>query len=436
MAPPLWQQLQACAKALRAVRQGRNHVQALAGVSPAMRPAAQALLFAVLRQWGRTLALQKALVQRAPPAPVDDLLCVGLALAWPHTQAMYPMHTLVNQLVEAAKRDPATRAQAAFINACVRRFDRERTTWVGHTDKQLSARWNHPEWWINTVQQDHPTNWQAVLSASQQAAPMAVRVNRRQHSAEALQALWQSQGVASDRCGPDGLVLHQPQAVHALPGFEQGWFSVQDPGAQMAAPLLLTGLQPSDGPRLRVLDACAAPGGKTAHLLECADIDLLAIDVEEARCQRVRENLQRLQLTAEVRCADAAQPADWWDGQRWDAILLDAPCTASSIVRRHPDIPWLRRHTDIAALAAIQSQMLQALWPTLRRGGRLLYCTCSLFRAEGQGQIQAFLVNNSDAVLKPSPGHLLPGLAASGAAVSDNLPEEHDGFFYALLEKQ
>lgn len=401
-----------------------------------MRPAAQALLFAVLRQWGRTLALQKALVQRAPPAPVDDLLCVGLALALPHTQAMYPMHTLVNQLVEAAKRDPATRAQAAFINACVRRFDRERTTWVGHTDTQLSARWNHPEWWINTVQQDHPTNWQAVLSASQQAAPMAVRVNRRQHSAEALQALWQSQGVASDRCGPDGLVLHQPQAVHALPGFEQGWFSVQDPGAQMAAPLLLTGLQPSDGPRLRVLDACAAPGGKTAHLLECADIDLLAIDVEEARCQRVRENLQRLQLTAEVRCADAAQPADWWDGQRWDAILLDAPCTASGIVRRHPDIPWLRRHTDIAALAAIQSKMLQALWPTLRRGGRLLYCTCSLFRAEGQGQIQAFLVNNSDAVLKPSPGHLLPGLAASGAAVSDNLPEEHDGFFYALLEKQ
>ena len=436
LAPPLWQQLQACAKALRAVRQGRNHVQALAGVSPAMRPAAQALLFAVLRQWGRTLALQKALVQRAPPAPVDDLLCVGLALAWPHTQAMYPMHTLVNQLVEAAKRDPATRAQAAFINACVRRFDRERTTWVGHTDTQLSARWNHPEWWINTVQQDHPTNWQAVLSASQQAAPMAVRVNRRQHSAEALQALWQSQGIASDRCGPDGLVLHQPQAVHALPGFEQGWLSVQDPGAQMAAPLLLTGLQPSDGPRLRVLDACAAPGGKTAHLLECADIDLLAIDVEEARCQRVRENLQRLQLTAEVRCADAAQPDDWWDGQRWDAILLDAPCTASGIVRRHPDIPWLRRHTDIAALAAIQSQMLQALWPTLRRGGRLLYCTCSLFRAEGQGQIQAFLVNNSDAVLKPSPGHLLPGLAASGAAVSDNLPEEHDGFFYALLEKQ
>lgn len=262
LSPPLWQQLQACAKALRHVRQGRNHVQALAVVSPAMRPAAQALLFAVLRQWGCTLAVQKALVQRAPPAAVDDLLCIGLALALPANQAMYPMHTLVNQLVEAAKRDPSTRAQAAFINACVRRFDRERATWAKRCESQLSARWNHPDWWVKAVQQDHPMHWQAVLSASQQAAPMAVRVNRRQHSADALQALWQSQGVASDRCGPDGLVLHQPQAVHALPGFEQGWFSVQDPGAQMAAPLLLTGLQPSDGPRLRVLDACAAPGAR------------------------------------------------------------------------------------------------------------------------------------------------------------------------------
>ena len=436
LSPPLWQQLQACAKALRHVRQGRNHVQALAVVSPAMRPAAQALLFAVLRQWGCTLAVQKALVQRAPPAAVDDLLCIGLALALPANQAMYPMHTLVNQLVEAAKRDPSTRAQAAFINACVRRFDRERATWVKRCESQLSARWNHPDWWVKAVQQDHPMHWQAVLSASQQAAPMAVRVNRRQHSADALQALWQSQGVASDRCGPDGLVLQQPQAVHALPGFEQGWFSVQDPGAQMAAPLLLTGLQPSDGPRLRVLDACAAPGGKTAHLLELADVDLLAIDVEEARCQRVRENLQRLQLKAEVRCADAARPVDWWDGRSWDAILLDAPCTASGIVRRHPDIPWLRRQTDMATLADTQKRLLQALWPSLRRGGRLLYCTCSLFRAEGEWQIQSFLVNNSDAVCMPSPGHLLPGLAANGGAVSDNLPGEHDGFFYALLEKQ
>ena len=436
LAPPLWQQLQACAKALRAVRQGRNHVQALAGVSPAMRPAAQALLFAVLRHWGMTQAIQKHVVQRAPPAAVDDLLCVGLALALPDTHAMYPMHTLVNQLVEAAKRDPGTRAQAAFINACVRRFDRERVQLIKRSEAQLSARWNHPQWWVKAVQQDHPLHWEAVLIASQKAAPMAVRVNRRQQSVEALQALWQSQGIATRRCGESGLVLQQPQAVNALPGFEQGWFSVQDPGAQMAAPLLLNGLQPIGTQRLRVLDACAAPGGKTAHLLEMADMDLLAIDVEAARCQRVHENLQRLQLKAEVRCADAGRPSDWWDGQAWDAILLDAPCTASGIVRRHPDIPWLRRQSDVAALADTQHHMLRALWPTLRRGGRLLYCTCSLFRAEGEGQIQAFLVNNRDALLMPSPGHLLPGLPATGVAVSDNLAEEHDGFFYALLEKQ
>ncbi|MFM7800859.1 MAG: 16S rRNA (cytosine(967)-C(5))-methyltransferase RsmB, partial [Limnohabitans sp.] len=396
----------------------------------------QALLFAVLRQWGRTLVVQKALVQRSPPAPVDDLLCVGLALALPDTQGMYPIHTLVNQLVEAAKRDPATRAQAGFINACVRRFDRERFQWISQSEADLSARWNHPDWWIKTLQQDHPMHWQAVLGASQQAAPMAVRVNCRQQTVDNLQAVWLTQGLVSKRCGPSGLVLAQPQAVHTLPGFEQGWCSVQDPGAQMAAPLLLTGLQPSDSPRLRVLDACAAPGGKTAHLLELANLDLLAIDVEEARCQRVRENLQRLQLKAEVRCANALTPADWWDGRPWDAILLDAPCTASGIVRRHPDIPWLRRQADLAALTDMQKRMLQALWPGVRRGGRLLYCTCSLFRAEGERQIQSFLVNNSDASCMPSPGYLLPSMPSSGGAVSDNLPQEHDGFFYALLEKQ
>ena len=436
LAPPLWQQLQACAKALRAVRQGRNHVQALANLPTSVRPATQALLFAVLRQWGRTLAIQQALVQRAPPAPVDDLLCVGLALALPVEQAMYPMHTLVNQLVEAAKRDPATRAQAAFINACVRRFDRERTTWLDKTNTQSSARWNHPDWWVKAIQQDHPVHWQAVLSASQQAAPMAVRVNRREQTVASLQAIWQAQGIETDRCGDSGLVLRQARPVQALEGFSQGWFSVQDPGAQLAAPLLLANALVKGGQRWRVLDACAAPGGKTAHLLEMADLDLVAIDVDEARCQRVRENLQRLRLQADVRCADAARPADWWDGQAWDAILLDAPCTASGIVRRHPDIPWLRRPTDMGALADTQRQLLNALWPTLRSGGRLLYCTCSLFRAEGEDQIQAFLGNNSDAVLLPSPGHLLPGLAASGGAVSDNLPKEHDGFFYALLEKQ
>ncbi len=435
LAPALWQQLQACALALRAVRQGRNHTQALALVEPRLRAAAQALLFAVLRQWGRTLAIQSLLVARAPKPAVDDLLCVGLGLAL-QQDAMYPMHTLVNQLVEAAKRSPACKAQAAFINACIRRFDRERHAFITATDDQASARWNHPEWWVKALQKDHPQEWQAVLHASQKAAPMAVRVNQRQLTREQLQIAWQQHGVATDACAEYGLVLRRASHVQSLEGFDKGWFSVQDAGAQLAAPLLLNGLKPSAYGRWRVLDACAAPGGKTAHLLELADIDLLAIDVDESRCQRVRDNLQRLQLQATVTCADAAQVETWWDKQGFDAILLDAPCTASGIVRRHPDIPWLRRESDVAGLAAQQKKLLQALWPLLVAGGRLLYCTCSLFKMEGEDQIQSFLANNSDARLLASPGQLLPGMTANGASVSDNLSGEHDGFFYALLEKQ
>ena len=342
----------------------------------------------------------------------------------------------VSQLVEAAKRHPATKPQAAFVNACLRRFLRKQTSLMAETDAVPSARWNFPQWWIDLVRQDHPAHWQSILTASQQAAPMAVRVNQRQISRDDLLAQWQAQGLQADVAGDHGLVLHQAKPVHAIPGFEQGWWSVQDGGAQWAAPLLLKGLKPRDGQPLRLLDACAAPGGKTAHLLECADAEVTALDVDAARCQRMADNLKRLQLKAEVVVADAAKPPTWWDGRVFDGILLDAPCTASGIVRRHPDIPWLRRETDVAALAKQQQKLLAALWPLLTAGGRLLYCTCSLFKMEGEHQIQSFLANNSDAQLLASPGQLLPGMSANGATVSDNLSGEHDGFFFALLEKQ
>jgi 16S rRNA (cytosine967-C5)-methyltransferase len=208
---------------------------------------------------------------------------------------------------------------------------------------------------------------------------------------------------------------------------------VQDSAAQWAAPLLLTSLR---GPApLQVLDACAAPGGKTAHLLERAALDRLALDVDPRRCTRIHENLQRLGLTAEVRAADAARPADWWDGRPFDAILLDAPCTASGIVRRHPDVRWLRRTTDVDQLVAIQRQLLEALWPLLKPGGRLLYCTCSVFKAEGQDQVQAFLERHTDARMQPSVGHLLPGLAGASTEFNDNPAGGTDGFFYALIDK-
>jgi 16S rRNA (cytosine967-C5)-methyltransferase len=235
--------------------------------------------------------------------------------------------------------------------------------------------------------------------------------------------------------GDWGIVLAQPRPVHEIPGFDDGLVSVQDAGAQLAAPLLLDGLQrPVDRP-LRLLDACAAPGGKTAHLLELADAEVTALEVDPQRSRRIEETLGRLGLQARVRTADAGAVEQWWDGQPFDGVLLDAPCTASGIVRRHPDVRWLRRAGDVAQLAAQQTRLLQALWPLVRPGGRLLYCTCSVFREEGQARIQAFLAHNKGAVLRPGPGHLLPLSGLGEEPVPDNRPSDHDGFFYAMLDK-
>jgi 16S rRNA (cytosine967-C5)-methyltransferase len=209
--------------------------------------------------------------------------------------------------------------------------------------------------------------------------------------------------------------------------------SVQDGAAQMAARLLLG--EQTFHERPRILDACAAPGGKTAHLLELCDAEVIALEIDPVRAKRIHQTLNRLELQASVVCADAATPQTWWDGKPFDRILLDAPCTASGIVRRHPDIRWLRRESDVAQLALTQKKLLAALWPLLNIGGRLLYCTCSVFQAEGAKQAQSFLDNNKDALILPSPGHLLPQNSHEGMEVPDNLISEHDGFFYALFEK-
>jgi 16S rRNA (cytosine967-C5)-methyltransferase len=291
--------------------------------------------------------------------------------------------------------------------------------------------WSHPAWWIKRLQKDYPDRWQAVLQANNRQAPMTLRVNLRKTDRNAYLATLQQAGIEARPAGPHGVTLAKPLPVHEIPGFEQGWVSVQDAAAQMAAPLLLQGL----GSGLRVLDACAAPGGKTAHLLEIADCQVTALDIDPVRCARIGQTLQRLGLQARILAADAGQPAQWWDGEPFDAILLDAPCTASGIVRRHPDVRWLRRESDVAQLAAIQARLLKTLWPLLKPGGRLLYCTCSVFKAEGEAQIQTFLAHNTQARLLPSPGHLLPYFPAEGDAVTDNQDSDHDGFYYALLEK-
>lgn len=429
-APPLWRQLQAAASVLAGVRRGESTSTGLARVAPDLRPAAQALAYHALRNLGRAEALRKQLAKRPPPAAADALLCAALALAWQEEGAPYPPFTLVDQAVEAAKRAPETRPQQAFVNACLRRFLREREALVAATDGDPVARWNHPRWWIDRLRQDHPQQWERILEANNAAAPMTLRVNTRRIAVGEQRAQLAAAGIASEPAGPYGLVLERPLPVDAIPGFREGQVSVQDAAAQLAAPLLLEGTRPR-----RILDACAAPGGKTAHLRELSDAHVLALDVDPARCERIHQNLQRLGLTAEVRAADAADPSAWWDGQPFDAILLDAPCTASGIVRRHPDVRWLRRESDIAQLAGQQKRLLTALWPLLQPGGRLVYCTCSVFRAEGEQQVAAFLARNNTAVLRPGPGHLMPTNRAQAGGLPDNQPSDHDGFFYAVLQK-
>ena len=439
LGPSLATQLHHTARCVRAVEQGHSLSEVMPQVAAELRPGVQALTFHALRHLGTVRALVALLVQRKPDAALHSLLCCALSLMLEDAEAgsssglHYAAHTVVNQAVDAARHDRSTARQSAFVNACLRRFLRERSVLLEAAMRQPEARWNHPLWWIERLQRDHPGQWQAILLANNQPGPMTLRVNRRRVERVACQQALQAMGVASTPVGDDGLVLDAPQPVERLPGFAQGHCSVQDAAAQLAAGLLLDGRDWS--PAQHILDACAAPGGKAAHLLERADVSLLALDLDARRCERVTATLQRLGLVAEVRCADAARPQDWWDGRTFDAILLDAPCTASGIVRRHPDVRWLRRPTDVQQLVLVQRGLLEALWPLLKPGGRLLYATCSVFRAEGADQVQSFLERHTNAVHKPSVGHLLPGLAAVAGEFNDNPLGGYDGFFYACIDK-
>jgi len=429
--PALWEQLNQTAQAIAQMRAGHSLTAWLPTVAPRLRPGVQALSFHAARHLGRALALRRLLAQRPLQPPVEALLCTALALL--AGEAMYPDFTLVDQAVQAARRNPRTRAAAGLLNACLRRYLRERAALEAAMQDDAQAQWNHPLWWIEMLRRDHPQHWQLALLAAQQPAPLVLRVNRQRAAAAQVLARFEAAGLRAAWLGSDAMELLTPRPVEAIPGFAEGHVSVQSAAAQRAAPLLLEGLQTSAP---RVLDACAAPGGKTAHLLEIdPTAQVTALDVDATRMERVRENLTRLGMQARCEVADAAAPAAWWDGQAFDAILLDAPCSASGIVRRHPDIRWLRRESDIAQLAARQDALLDALWPLLKPGGRLLYCTCSVFRAEGADRTDSFLRRNKDAALLPSPGHLWPTLEPRGEPVGDNGGYD-DGFFFALLEKR
>lgn len=407
--------------------------KAIAAATPALPsdslPAVQDIAYRSTRQLGLCREVAAILNAHAPAPRVAALQIVALA------QLIDPLRAAaitVDQAVAGARLQRVTEPAAGFLNATLRRFVRESDDLLARAQRKDEARWNFPRWWIEQLRRDHPGHWESILTASNQTPPLTLRVNRRRLARDEYLALLTATGVNARPVGPQALVLDSASPVAALPEFAAGAVSVQDAGAQLAAPLL----DVADG--MRVLDACAAPGGKTTHILELADCAVTALDVAPERLARVAENLARLGLSARLQEGSALEPRAWWDGVQFDRILVDAPCTASGIVRRHPDARWLRRRSDLATLSARQGEILAQLWPLLRVGGKLLYATCSVFRAEGEGVVDSFRRTHRDAIRRD----LVWRFEGSEAPepVDQLLPRsdpnrDHDGFFYAMLEK-
>ncbi len=375
------------------------------------------LTHGTLRRYGRVQAIVAALSRRGTP---DELV---QALLWCALYALdtgrYADYTVVDQTVRACSLLERWSAKG-YVNGVLRTWLRERAMLETRIGGGEESRYQHPQWWIERVRRDHPQEWAQILAAGNAHPPMSLRVNARRSSPQAYLERLAQAGIEAEISGASALLVKRPLPVERLPGFAEGEVSVQDAAAQRAAELL----QLSHGQR--VLDACAAPGGKSAHILERADVALTALDLDPARCERLRRNLERLRLAAEVRSADCTRPQAWWDGVPFDRILADVPCSASGVARRHPDIKWLRRAGDVAAFAGRQLLMLEALWQLLAPGGKLLYATCSVFVQENQALVDAFLAHAPHARAEPLPAgernQWLPG-------------PRHDGFFYALIQK-
>lgn len=416
--------LDGAARALEMVSAGTSLPQALSSTfaavqaTPQSRGAIQDLCYRSMRSWGQSNALMGLLLDSPPsPARLGSLLCISLGLLADTTRP-YADHTVVDQAVSACAADPELTRAKGVVNAVLRRFLRERDRLLATTQASDEARLNYPQWWIDKARTVWPKQWEEILQAGNQRPPLTLRVNRLKGSVQDYLDLLSQQQVEATQIGPSAVRLAQPTPVSEIPGFNQGWVSVQDAAAQLAAPLM----QLESG--MRVLDACAAPGGKSVHLLELEDIRLVALDNDLARLKRVEENLDRLDFEAELLCGDARRK-DWWDGQLFDRILADVPCTASGIVRRHPDIRWLRRPEDSAALARLAADILNNLWSMLRPGGLMLLVTCSIWPEESELQAEAFCRRHAHARL-PAPGQLVPMAA-------DN--QDQDGLFFALLQK-
>ncbi|MFB4203301.1 Ribosomal RNA small subunit methyltransferase B [wastewater metagenome] len=400
-----------------------------AGLGAADAALAHELAYGSLRWYRRLQAVVNALLSR-PLRPRDrilePLLVVGL-YQLEHTRV--PPHAAVSATVAVTSALGRRRA-AGLVNGCLRRFQRERERLLARADRDPAVAAALPEWLDAAIRSDWPEARDAVAAACLARPPMTLRVNRRRTTREAYAARLVAAGITARPLQglAEALVLDAPVAVNALPGFAEGEVSVQDGAAQFAAGLLA----PAAGDR--VLDACAAPGGKTAHLLERGeDLSVLALDSDAGRLERVGGTLARLGLTARLCAGDASHPETWWDGGRFQRILLDAPCSGTGVIRRHPDIKWLRRAADIPRLAGTQAALLRALWPLLAPGGRLVYATCSLLHAENEAVASAFAAGTADARVV-APG--LPAGRATGVG-HQLLPGEGgmDGFYYACFDK-
>ncbi len=425
------------ARAARVVGQlledGKTLAQLLPTATRGLAPRDQALLqelcFGACRFAHRYTVLTEAQLRKPfkkRDLDIQALLLVGI---YQLLESRIPDHAALADTVEATVELKKHWAKA-LVNAVLRGVQRNRETLEAKWQTHPQYRWSHPQWLLEELQAAWPIHWSAICDANNTRPPMTLRLNIRQQSREDYLTHLHGQGLAAQATPYSdwGLTLAQPAPVEQLPGFQEGRVAVQDEAAQLAAPLL--GLEPGQ----RVLDACCAPGGKTCHLLETEpDLQVMALDNDGVRLVRVRENLERHRLQATLIEGDARQPQRWWDGKPFDRILLDAPCSATGVIRRHPDIKCLRTPADVKALTDQQADLLKALWPLLKDGGRLVYATCSVLPQENSQQLEAFLAQNQDA----SEVRIDADWGIACAVGRQLFPQVggHDGFYYAVIEK-
>ncbi|MBL4831810.1 MAG: 16S rRNA (cytosine(967)-C(5))-methyltransferase RsmB [Aliivibrio sp.] len=411
------------------VDQGQSLSNVLPAAQQQIKPRDHALLqeicYGVLRFLPRLESIANELMDKplkGKQRVFHHLILVGI---YQLSFMRIPPHAAVGETVEGTKGLKGPRLRG-LINAVLRSYQRDQEALDLKATSHNAGKYGHPSWLLKLLQSAYPDSWQQIVEANNTKAPMWLRVNRQHHTRDEYQQLLNAEEIATEThpTAPDALKLLSPCDVLKLPGFEQGWVSVQDAAAQLSVEYL----QPKSGEL--ILDCCAAPGGKTAHILErTPGCQVVAIDCDENRLKRVHENLERLNLQAEIVCGDARYPEQWWSSEKFDRILLDAPCSATGVIRRHPDIKWLRRADDITALTQLQAEIFDAMWLQLKSGGTMVYATCSITPQENRDQVTAFLQRTADATLIDSelanPGHqILPG------------EQDMDGFYYAVLAKK